>query len=179
MARLFFIVLLSFSTTLAAHAQTVLDPNYVEFTASPDHHVLENNGAPRVARYDLVLYAAGSPSPMRTASLGKPQPDSAGTIRLALGSILNPLPPGGTTYEVRIAAVGPGGASASNASNGFSYQVACAYTVSPSSRSVAASGGTSSFSVTAPSGCAWTAATSTTWITITSGTAGSGDSEGR
>ena len=172
--RLFFIVLLSFSSNLTAHAQTVVDPNYVEFTASPDHNVLENNGAPRVTRYDLLLYAAGSTSPLRTVSLGRPQPDSAGTIRLGLGSILNPLPAGGTTYEVRIAAVGTGGSSSSNASNGFSYQVACTYTVSPSSRSVAASGGTSSFSVTAPAGCAWTAATATTWITITSGRSGSG-----
>jgi hypothetical protein len=37
------------------------------------------------------------------------------------------------------------------------------------------SGGTGSVAVTAPASCAWTAASHVDWVTITSGTAGSGN----
>lgn len=51
----------------------------------------------------------------------------------------------------------------------------CTYSISPTSASVAATGGTGSVSVTAGAGCAWTAASNATFITITSGTSGSGN----
>lgn len=51
---------------------------------------------------------------------------------------------------------------------------ACTYVVAPAAASVPAVAGSGSFTITAPSGCAWGAGTSAGWITITSGTAGSG-----
>jgi uncharacterized protein (TIGR03437 family) len=51
---------------------------------------------------------------------------------------------------------------------------ACTYTVAASSQQFAAAAGLGSISVTAPSGCTWTAASNSTWITISSGTSGSG-----
>jgi fibronectin type 3 domain-containing protein len=51
----------------------------------------------------------------------------------------------------------------------------CTYAISPSSASYSSSGGTGSISVTAPSGCAWTATSNNGWITITSGASGSGN----
>jgi hypothetical protein len=52
----------------------------------------------------------------------------------------------------------------------------CSYSISPTSASYAAAGGTGSVSVTAPAGCNWTAAVTTaTFITITSGSSGSGN----
>jgi len=157
-----------------ATAQPLLDPNFVEFTASPDHNLLDD-GRAIVQSYELRLYVAGASSPSRTGSLGKPTPDGAGTIRVALNTIFSPMPAGGTVYEARIAAVGPGGSAESAPSNTFSFQVTCTYSVSPGSRSIAAGGGSSTFSVTAPAGCAWTAVETASWITITSGASGSGN----
>ena len=158
-----------------AFAQPLADPNYLEFTASADHHAT-SNGAPVLSRYDLLLYPAGSGSPARTVNLGKPVPDAAGTIRLSLRSLLDPLPAAGSLYEVRVAAVGPAGSAASALSNPFSFGSApCSYAVSPSSRSVNAAATTSTFTVTAATGCAWTAVSGAGWIAVTRGASGSGN----
>jgi len=53
--------------------------------------------------------------------------------------------------------------------------VACSYTLSSSSRSFGAVGGTGTVGVTASVGCAWTATSNVPWITITSGASGSGN----
>jgi Zn-dependent metalloprotease len=50
----------------------------------------------------------------------------------------------------------------------------CSFSISPTSASVAAGGGTGSVSVTAGTGCNWTAASNSAFITITSGTSGTG-----
>ena len=50
----------------------------------------------------------------------------------------------------------------------------CAFSISPTSTNIAASGGNSSFEVAAGAGCAWTATSSDAWLTITSGATGSG-----
>jgi PKD repeat protein len=54
-------------------------------------------------------------------------------------------------------------------------QGSCTYSISPTSISVGATGGTGSTSVTAPAGCSWSANTSQSWIHITSGSTGSGN----
>jgi len=54
-------------------------------------------------------------------------------------------------------------------------QGTCTYSISPSSASSGPSGGTGSISVSAPSGCSWTASTSQSWIHITGGSTGSGN----
>ncbi len=51
----------------------------------------------------------------------------------------------------------------------------CTYTISPQSRSLSASGALGSVSITAPSGCNWTAASNTGFITITGMSNGSGN----
>ncbi|MGH9845746.1 MAG: Kelch repeat-containing protein, partial [Blastocatellia bacterium] len=51
----------------------------------------------------------------------------------------------------------------------------CNYSISPTSQSFNANAGTGSVNVTAPNGCAWTAAGNASWITITSGSSGSGN----
>jgi hypothetical protein len=66
---------------------------------------------------------------------------------------------GGQTFTVNQAAVLP----------------ACTYTLSASSATIPAAGGTGTFNVTAAAGCTWTAVTSATWITITAGASGSGN----
>jgi hypothetical protein len=52
----------------------------------------------------------------------------------------------------------------------------CSFTISPTSKSFTASGGTGSVSVSTPaSTCAWTAASNASWITIKSGASGQGN----
>ena len=50
----------------------------------------------------------------------------------------------------------------------------CTYQINPTTANAAAAGGTGSFTVTAPSGCTWNAASNATWLVITSGASGSG-----
>ncbi len=52
----------------------------------------------------------------------------------------------------------------------------CTFTLSPTSQNIAAAGGNSSFSVNASnSGCTWTATENSPWVSITSGTNGTGN----
>ena len=50
----------------------------------------------------------------------------------------------------------------------------CTYSISPGSAAFSSSGGTGTVTVTAPSGCGWTAASNIGWASITSGASGSG-----
>ncbi len=51
----------------------------------------------------------------------------------------------------------------------------CSYSISPTSKSFSASGGTGSVSVIAPYGCTWTATESLDWVSITAGQSGNGN----
>jgi hypothetical protein len=53
-------------------------------------------------------------------------------------------------------------------------QAGCAYSLSVTSQSVPAGGGTGTVGVTAPSDCTWTATSQAAWIVVTSGANGSG-----
>jgi Putative binding domain, N-terminal/Viral BACON domain len=111
-----------------------------------------------------------------TMPLGKPALDTDGLVRVDFTTLLSPTPTPGVLYEARVAAVGPGGAGRSSPSNTFTFGTpACTFSVSPSSRSVPSAGGNSTFGVSAAQGCAWTATTPDSWITITGGASGDGD----
>jgi hypothetical protein len=51
----------------------------------------------------------------------------------------------------------------------------CTYSISPMNVNFGASGGTGSVSVTTQAGCTWTASSSAPWMTITSGSSGTGN----
>ena len=57
----------------------------------------------------------------------------------------------------------------------LSGQTSCSFTINPSSQSFAFGGGSSSFSVLSSTGCGWSAVSSASWITITSGFSSSGN----
>jgi ABC-type transporter Mla subunit MlaD len=52
---------------------------------------------------------------------------------------------------------------------------ACTYSINPTSKTFDQHGGNVDVHVTTTQGCSWTATTSATWITITSGASGSGN----
>ncbi len=80
-----------------------------------------------------------------------------------------------TQYFWKISAVDPhGNIGAASAARSF-VTSDCAYTILPESSSIADSGGTGSISVSAASGCTWSASEDADWIQITSGTSGDGD----
>jgi hypothetical protein len=51
----------------------------------------------------------------------------------------------------------------------------CTYAINPGNRTMGKSGGSASVSVTAPGGCGWTAVSNAGWITVTTGSSGSGN----
>jgi hypothetical protein len=158
----------------ALSAQTVLDPRYVEFNASPDHSRVVN-GVTLVSQYTLTIYPAGSSVAFDAVNLGKPTPGAGNIIRVDFLPLLHQLPTPGLMFEARVSADGPGGTTDSGVSNSFSYSPACSTpTLSPTSRSVSNAATTGSVDVTATTGCAWSAASNSTWITLTGATSGMG-----
>ena len=156
-----------------AAAQTV-NPTTAEFTASADHNVI-SNGTAVVTRYDLEFYLSGAADPFQVNSLGKPTPDASGVIRVLLSSVLTAFPSPGIVYESTVSAVGPGGTGRSARSNTFMFTAPCTYSIAPTSQALAAGGAAGSATVTAGTGCAWTAASNAGWISVTSGATGSGN----
>ena len=51
----------------------------------------------------------------------------------------------------------------------------CSYGINPTSQSIGAGGGTGTTALSAANGCTWSAASNTSWITLTSATSGSGN----
>jgi hypothetical protein len=162
-------------------AQSTIDPKTVEFDPSADHSATTSTGTELVSRYDLEFYLVGAAQPFQTLSLGKPVVLSSGKVEVPLSS-LGAMPSPGITYESAVAAVGPGGIGRSSRSNTFSFSTAappppppsCNYAASPTSQTIATSGGAGQVTVTAGTGCAWSATSNAGWLSITSGSSGSG-----
>jgi hypothetical protein len=165
---------LAVSAARDAVAQTV-NPTTVEFNPSVDHNVTLANGAAAVTRYDLEFYNPGAASPFQVNSLGKPNPAADGLIRVLLSTVLPSLPSPGIVYESTVSAVGPGGTGRSARSNTFIFTAPCSYSIAPTSQALGAGGGAGNATVTAGSGCGWTAASNAGWISVTSGATGSGN----
>jgi hypothetical protein len=80
-----------------------------------------------------------------------------------------------TTYYYRVVATN-GAGTTYGSDMSFTTSTSCtSYSISPTSQSFNSSGGTGSVSVTALSGCSWTAKSNANWITITSGSIGNGN----
>ena len=164
------------ASMIALSAQTVVDPRYVEFNASPDHDEEGSDGTPVVSSYSLSIHTIGSTVPFTTADLGKPAPDANGVIRVDFLPLLSVVPTPGVTFEARVTAVGPGGSNGSTPSNAFSFAgPPCTPSIAPTDRSAGQAALTGSVAVTAGTGCAWTAQSHASWITLTGATAGSGN----
>ena len=125
-------------------AQTTNNPTTVTFTASLDHNARRADGTPVVQSYQLDLFLAGASAPFQSVNLGKPTPDATNTIAINASTLFAGWPIPGTIYVADVAAVGPGGTSASALSNTFAFSTATASTdgtqVPPASQIVDNSG---------------------------------------
>jgi hypothetical protein len=158
-----------------AAAQSVTDPQTVEFDPSPDHWATAADGSPIVAQYNLEVYEIGSSLPYQVVSIGKPLPDADGKIRVGLASLMPPPPPL-VNYEARVAAVGPTGSAESDWSNAFSFTGPCTFAVAWGGQSFGSAGGSGTVGVTTGAGCSWSAASEADWATLaSSGSVGSGN----
>src|SRR5262245_13375984 len=158
-----------------AWAQPTLNPTRAEFSPSADHSATLPDGTPVVSSYQLDLFLQGAAAPFQSIPLGKPSPDTDGTIRIDLTSQFVGWPVPGTVYVADVAASGPGGSSASALSNTFAFGTGCTYVIAPTNPSATSTGGPASVSVTAATGCAWTATSNASWLTINAGSSGSGN----
>jgi hypothetical protein len=170
------VVMLVVMSMVALTAQTVVDPRYVEFNASPDHDAFASDGTtPLVSGYSLSIYLQGSSVAFATVNVGKPTPGTGGIIRVDFLSLLTAIPTPGLAFEARVAAVGPGGSTASPLSNTFSYTAPCAPSISPTTQSILQSATSGTVFVTAGTGCAWSAASGAAWISLSGSTNGTGN----
>src|SRR6185436_4581549 len=169
------IVLLAMAPAVAA--QSITDARRVEFTPSADHNAVDpTSGVALVTKYTLDVYVAGGATPVSNADLGKPAPQSDGMIRVDFVTLLTTALTPGIVYESVVKAVGPGGTSSTPRSNTFAFTLPCAPTISPTSSNLATSAATTgSVTVTAGTGCTWTAASNVGWITVTAGASGTGN----
>jgi hypothetical protein len=88
--------------------------------------------------------------------------------------VMGGLEPGKTYYFAAKAYNATGSESDYSTEVAYNVPAACSFSLSPGSQSYAASGGTGGVSVTAASTCGWTAASSASWLTVTSGASGTG-----
>lgn len=155
-------------------AQTVYDPTIAEFRPSPEHSATSSDGTPVLSHYLLEIFPVGSSQAAFSISLGKPSPESDGLIRVSFVPLLGKPLVAGTNYNARVSAVGPGGKSASQASNVFAASGPCAPSLSTRTLSVPSAASTGSVNISTGATCAWSAAANASWLTITSAKTGTG-----
>ena len=80
----------------------------------------------------------------------------------------------GTTYYYWVKASNSYGESGFSSYN-TGYRKSCTYSISPTSKNFNSAGGSGTVSVNTQSGCSWTAVSNTGWITIASGSSGTGN----
>ena len=111
---------------------------------------------------DVLTYAADSSSI-----------DVAEVAVAVAGSIVTVAPVSAGEALITVTATDAGGSKRS-AMQPFTVTVVCAYTVTPLHRDVLWTAGTGEVGVTTATGCAWTAASESDFVTLTAGAAGTG-----
>ena len=93
-----------------AQAQTVINPHFVDVTASPDHSAVKIDGTAVLTHYLLTATAMNALGALVwTQDLGKPTPNAQGVFTVALPAALPVTAE--TLYRAIVTAVGPDGSS--------------------------------------------------------------------
>jgi hypothetical protein len=120
------------------------------------------------ANFDTYLYLT---SPTKTIAAQDDDGGAGVDSRIPADSGFFTLPASGT-YVIEATSFSENNTGAYTLS--LTVQVPCSYSISPTSASIGLGGGSGFVSVTAGSGCFWTAASNAAWITVTSGSSGTG-----
>ena len=115
------------------------------------------NAAAVATSYDVYFGAASTP----------PLVTNIADLNYAPGPLSS-----GTTYYW---AIGARNSLGTNVSAAWSFTTSCVQALNPSSATAPAAGATGTIPVNAGASCNWTAVSNATWITITSGSSGSGN----
>lgn len=137
-------------------------------TATVSWNVANTNLAPiNTANVRIVLSTDGGQSfPIQL--LASTANDGSETINVPTGITTS-------TARVKVEAIGNIYFDISNVNFSITPGAGgCAYSINPTSQNFTAAGGSSSIAVTTTAGCAWTATTTDSWISITAGSSGSG-----
>jgi hypothetical protein len=162
------------SAAATASAQTALNVRALEFVPPDAHFVQLSDGRPAVTRYDIEVANATTAQVLQRVTVGKPPLQADGMVRTDLAAAITVTPVAGAAYVANVITVGPLGSSLSARSNPFTF-AACEFAVTASTAAFPAAGASGSLTVTATgTACSWTAQSSASWLTITSGTSGIG-----
>ena len=194
-ARCFLVACIGLSVLSIASAQPSTATEYVYVNG----RLVALERLPSLVSIQSVIPSAVSLAPggaAQTVMITIARANYAGTIALGIGtlpagvsaSLTAPLTGNGGTITLTAAPTAPAvvpqsvpftlnGAGLNTVSGSVNVGVGavCTYSLSTSSASASSAGGTGSFGVIAPAGCAWSAVSNATWLTITSGGSGSGN----
>jgi all-beta uncharacterized protein/BACON domain-containing protein len=146
-------------TTLPANCSVTVTPKDVTFTA-----LGTNSSSISVATVSSCEWSASSDSPWISLT-GRASGAGNGSVTFSVASNTGAARSGGLTIGDQTVSVNQAAAT-----------VACAYTVTPLTTSVTASGGAGPpITIDTQTGCAWTASSNAMWLSITSATNGSGN----
>jgi len=154
--------------TIAGHAFSVHQVGTLQscgVTLSPSSVTLPAAGGSAAVSLTTGVGCAWTASP-GAAWLSATPASGAGSGIVDVAASANPTPSG------RVGTVTIGGAVLTIDQSGSG--VSCVNTIQPPAASVPSLGGTVSVSVQAPAGCAWSATSHATWITVISGQSGTG-----
>jgi hypothetical protein len=149
--------------TVGGQTVTVVQGQGCTFATSPDTQNVPasgGNGTVSVTAGAGCAWTASSNASWITIASGA-SGSGSGTVTFAAAATTGPSRSGTLTIAGRNVTVVQG--------------QGCTFAISPDTRSVPASGGDGTVSVTSGAACAWTAASNATWLTIASGATGSGN----
>ena len=149
--------------TIAGQVFTVTQSPGCSFSVSPLTHTMGaggGTGAVDVSAAAGCAWTASSHAPWISIAAGA-SGNGSGTVTFTAAPTTGPSRSGTLTVAGKTVTISQG--------------EGCAFTISPDSQNIAASGGSGSVAVSAGAGCAWTATSQAAWLTITSAASATGN----
>jgi hypothetical protein len=134
--------------------------------------ILSWNSSSGATGYKIYYDEDSSNPPFSPSDDGNPA--SGSDVGNVTQVTISDLTPGGS-YYCAVVAYNSAGDSDYSSQDSATAGVPCTYSISPTSKNFSSSSASGSVSVTTQGACSWTAVSNKSWITITSGSSGSGN----